>query len=221
MNHWINLDKYTPAQLLLNGAGCAAWVVAYVALLIGIYRRKFVEMPALVAGANIGWEFVWSWLFKPDTGLLYLWMYRAAFLLDVVIFACLLAYGRKQPMPAAMRRHLPLIAVLDALAWGLLCYFYAAEGHDTPIGASSGYVINVFLSASALLMFLAAEDRSLFSPVIAWSKMLGTGLITVSLFLIYPGQYFIQLLGVLCFVLDITCIAAVHVSRRVSSVIAR
>jgi hypothetical protein len=214
MNAWLNLDKYTPAQLLLNGAGCGAWVVAYVALLVEIWRRKYVEMPALVAGANIGWEFVWSWIDKPDTGLLYLWMYRAAFLLDVGIFACLLLYGRKQPLPTAMRRHFAPIAVLNALAWGLLCYLFAAEGYDTPIGAHSGYVINVFLSASALLMFLRADDRTVFSPVIAWSKMLGTGLITVSLFLIYPHGRFVQSLGAICLILDVTCIVAVHGFRE-------
>jgi hypothetical protein len=95
-----------------------------------------------------------------------------------------------------------------------LCYFFAREGYDTTIGANSGYIINVFLSASCLLMFLYSDDPALFSPVIAWSKMIGTGLITVSLLLIYPGTYFVQLLGAICFVLDVTCIVAVARARR-------
>jgi hypothetical protein len=209
----VNRDDYTFAQLAWNGIGCAAWLVAYAALLYNIRRRRFVEMPALVAGANIGWEYVWSFRFKPDTGALFLAMYRGAFFLDLFIFCLLLEHGARQPMPAAMRRHFRPVAFANAVLWGALCYFFTAEGYDTRIGANSGYVINVFLSASYLLNVLRGEDPTLYSPVIAWSKMLGTGAITVSLFLIYDGHEFVKLLGVICAVLDVTCIAALR-SRR-------
>jgi hypothetical protein len=38
--------------------------------------------------------------------------------------------------------------------------------------------------------------------LLAWSRMLGTGLITISMFIFYPENQFVQLLGVSCFVLD-------------------
>ena len=217
MDVWINLERYTPAQLLLNGAGCFGWLVAYAALLWQIKRRQYVEMPALVAGANIGWELVWSTVCQPDSGLLYLWMYRGAFLLDVGIFLALLRYGHKQPMPPGMRAHFRPVVVVNALVWAALCWFFAREGYDTGIGANSGYVINVFLSSSCLLMLLRSEERTDFSAVIAWSKMLGTGLISVSLVLIYPRGYFVQTLGLLCFVLDVTYLFALARLRPAAS----
>jgi len=198
----INTAEYDITGLWFNGIGCLFWVIAYVVLVREIRIKKFVEMPAYVAGANLGWEFVWSFFYHPDTGWLYALSYIGAFFLDCYIFASLLRYGTKQPMAADLKKHFTLFALANLTFWILFSYFYRAEGFDTTIGANSGYIINVILSFQCVAMLLQSEDTKNFSLLLGWCKMLGTGLITVSMFIFYPENHFVQLLGVTCLIAD-------------------
>ena len=49
----INFNEYQTSGLIFNGIGCLFWVIAYAILVFEIRKKKFVEMPAYVAGANI------------------------------------------------------------------------------------------------------------------------------------------------------------------------
>ncbi|SDM08174.1 hypothetical protein SAMN05421823_110105 [Catalinimonas alkaloidigena] len=199
---WINFTDYAPLGLLFNGVGCLFWVVSYTALVWSIRQKKFVEMPAYVACANIAWEFVWSVFFHPDSGLLYSLSYQAAFLLDCFIFYSLLRYGTKQVITAGFRRYFTAFCLANLVFWIGFSYFYRSEGYDTAIGANSGYLINVILSAQCLLLLAKTAEAHLFSWTVGWSKMLGTGLITVSMFIFYPDNHFVQFLGITCLLLD-------------------
>ena len=163
-------------------------------------------MPAYVAGANIGWEFVWSFIYHPNTGLLYALSYQAAFLLDCFIFYSIFRYGTKQPMNDDSKKHFKLFCIINFLFWICFSYFYMSESYDTAIGANSGYIINVILSLQCVFMLMQTQDTSRFSMLLTWSRMLGTGLISVSMFIFYPESHFIQLLGVSCLVLDLSFI---------------
>ncbi len=198
----INFQDYPAIGLLFNGVGCLFWVIAYAVLVWEIRKKKFVEMPAFIAGANIGWEFVWSFIYHPNTGLLYALSYQAAFLLDCFIFYSVLRYGTKQPMTDVAKKHFAFFCVANFLFWIAFSFLYRNEGYDTMIGANSGYIINVILSLQCIAMLLQTKDTSEFSMLLAWSRMLGTGLITVSMFIFYPENQFVQLLGVTCLVLD-------------------
>lgn len=198
----INFDRYSTTGLVFNGIGCLLWVVAYVILVLEIRRKKFVEMPAYVAGANIGWEFVWSFIYHPNTGLLYALSYQAAFFLDCYIFYSTLRYGTKQFIHPELTRYFKLFCLVNFGFWVLFCYVHRNEGYDTHNGANSGYIINVILSLQCLFLLLQTKDTSLFSMGLAWSKMLGTAFITVSLFFFFPDNRFVQLLGLSCFVMD-------------------
>src|SRR5689334_20075392 len=101
----INYEDYSKIGLLFNGIGCLFWVVSYAVLVKEIVRKKFVEMPAYVACANIGWEFVWSFFYHPDTGLLFSLSYKAAFFLDCFIYYSLMKYGTKQPILPQFKKH--------------------------------------------------------------------------------------------------------------------
>ena len=86
--------------------------------------------------------------------------------------------------------------------WLLLpVYFYVAQGFDTPIGANSGYILNIIISLLYPVLLLS-NNAANFSKTVAWCKFIGTACITVSMFLIYPTNYFVQTLGAICFVLD-------------------
>lgn len=202
----INFEDYSTLGLVFNGVGCLFWVLAYAVLVWEIRKKKFVEMPAYVAGANIGWEFVWSFFYHPDTGFLYSLSYQAAFLLDCFIFYSILRYGTKQPMNQESKKHLVLFCCINFFFWIFFCYFFMKEGYDTAIGANSGYIINVILSLQCVFMLMQTKDTGRFSMLLAWSRMLGTGLISVSMFIFYPESRLIQLLGISCLFLDISYI---------------
>jgi hypothetical protein len=202
VNYWINTKEYSTSALLWNGVGCMFWIVTYVALVIEIFRRKYVEMPFFIAAGNLAWEFVWSFLYHPDTGKLYSLSYQGAFLLDVFIFISMLKYGHKQIEIPEVKKHFKLISIGLLIMWLLLNYFYVKQGYDTPIGANSGYILNLIISLLYPLLLLRGDPKN-FSLTVAWCKFIGTGCITVSMFIIYPDNYFVQVLGVSCFVLDL------------------
>ncbi len=202
VNYWINTKDYTAPQLVWNGVGCLFWVITYAALVIEIRKRKFVEMPFFIAAGNIAWEFVWSVFYHPDTGKLYALSYQGAFLLDVFIFYSIIKYGSKQIEIPEIKKYFTWIVIGLLIIWLPLNYFYVAQGLDTPIGGNSGYILNLIISL-LYPMLLLRNNPANFSRVVAWSKFIGTGCITVSMFLIYPKNYFVQTLGASCFVLDL------------------
>lgn len=198
----INFELYSTTGLIWNGLGCLFWVITYIVLVYEIRKKKFVEMPAYVAGANLGWEFVWSFIYHPNTGLLYALSYQAAFFLDCYIFYAILKYGTKQPMNENTKKHFIIFCLVNFVFWILFCFTFMDEGFDTLNGANSGYIINVILSLQCLWLLFQTTDTSKFSLLIGWTKMLGTALITVSLFYFFPDNRFVQLLGLACFVID-------------------
>ena len=59
---WVNLNLYTPTELILFGGGCYLWVIVYAIYVRSIIKEKFIEMPVFAGCADIGWEFTWSFL---------------------------------------------------------------------------------------------------------------------------------------------------------------
>jgi len=210
----VNLRDYTPLQLGLNAAGCLLWVVVYYVIVRDILRRRFVEMPFFIACGNLAWEFVWSVPFSPNSGLLFAWLYRSAFVLDLFIFANLLRYGQKQIATPELLRHWRALCLALVAAWVPLCYFFRADGLDDPIGATSGYILNLFISVLYYQLYFRVRDPQFFSPLVAWTRMLGTALISVSVWLIFPENRFVQTLTLFCFALDCLFIALLHAERR-------
>lgn len=202
LSYWINTKDYTTSQLIWNGIGCFFWLIVYAALLKNSIKTKFVEMPFVIAAGNIAWEFVWSFCYHPTTGRLYALGYEACFFLDVFIFWLVFKYGAKQIEIPFMKKYFKFILVGLILMWTPLNYLFVYQGFDTPVGANSGYILNLIISMVYPLLLFRTDPKN-FSPIVAWGKFLGTGCITVSMFLIYPENYFVQLLGVSCFILDL------------------
>ena len=201
LSYWINTKDYSTATLIWNGTGCFFWLITYAAMIRSIIKTKFVEMPFLIAAGNIAWEFVWSFCWHPTTGRFYALAYQGCFFLDCYIFWMMFKYGHKQIEIPLMKKYFKLILVGLAVIWLPLNYFYVKQGYDTPVGANSGYILSLFISLLYPVLLLRT-DVSLFSPTVAWAKWIGTGCVTVSMFLMYPENYFVQVLGGACFVLD-------------------
>jgi hypothetical protein len=211
---WLNTAKYTTPELVLFIVGCFGWVVAYVAVLAKISKYRYVEIPAGAVVANIAWEFVWGFLYVTDMGRLFVWGYRAWFFLDVFIVYCLFRYGDKQVVSPALRRYFRPAAVLGILFWAVAIYYMVGEGYDTPYGAISGYVLNVMMSALYVVLIVNAGRVEYFSYLVAWSKMLGTALLSVFNYMVKGDDLFLMTLCLVTLLLDLLYIFVFHAMAR-------
>ncbi len=198
---WINTRDFSTTGLIFNGVGCAFWVIAYAAIVRTMIKNKFVEMPFFIAAGNLAWEFIWSTTYFPDTGILFAIQYQGAFLLDCFIFYYVLKHGAEHIKMPEIKKHFKAICLVCLIAWIPVNYFFVKNGFDTSIGANSGFILNIIISVLYPVVMIQTGAQW-FSKTVAWSKMLGTGLITVSLFFFYPENQFVQTLGIIVLVLD-------------------
>jgi len=203
LEHLVNTRDYTTVELILFGVGCYMWVIVYALYIREIHRKEAIGMPVFAACSNFAWEIVWG-VIPPSTdmGPLLVWAYRAWFFLDLYIIAGVYRYGSAQiSTPGLLRFYKPLVVVTVA-GMTVLYYFFKSEGYDTPIGATSAYIAQMFISVLYLLLLLRHQRHVWQSLPITWLRMIGTGLNTVFLFLHYPDMHFLQALGVFALIID-------------------
>jgi hypothetical protein len=202
---WLNTTDFTPAQLILFGIGCLGWVVSYAAVLLRVRDIRFVEIPAGAVVANVAWEFVWGFVYTTSMGMLFAWGYRIWFFLDIFIVYMLFKYGAKQIVDSrVMANAFRPAAAFGILCWGVALYFFIGGGYDTSYGAMSGYILNVMMSALyCVLIIKQADNVRLFSGVVAWSKMLGTLLLSIFNFWVRPQDHLLMTLYTVTFALDV------------------
>ena len=80
--------------------------------------------------------------------------------------------------------------------------------------ACSAYSLNLVESAIYLWVGIAVLDPRSQSVTVAWSKGLGTGMVSVFVFLEYPGNDFIQVLAVLVGLVDLIYMVVLVYRRR-------
>jgi len=214
MDQWLNLTDYTPLELTLFITGCFLWVIAYAIIIKNIIRHKVVEMPFLAGCGNFGWEFVWSFIFQTNMGLVCVYAYRAWFFLDIYIFYNLVKYGSKQVSSPEMKQWFKPMCIFLTLAWGMATYCMHQSGYEHVIGAISAYTVNVFISGCYISLILRIKSLEGFSLSVAWLKMIGTGLNTIFMFIHYPNDPYLHFMGVLVFIFDIIYIYLFVKKRR-------
>ncbi|HEY2584055.1 MAG TPA: hypothetical protein VGI43_19760 [Mucilaginibacter sp.] len=206
MNHpLVNTQDYSAAQLILFGVAAAYWVWVYIVVVIDIFKYKFVGIPALAVCANFAWEFLWSFKFYTNMGSLFEWGYRCWFILDVFIFYSLFRYGKIQFGGALLKKKFSLIIIFAFLAWVCGIYAFTIRYAD-PIGAVSAYLVNTNMSAIYILLILKFPLEKSLSISTAWHKMLGTAFTSVFCFWVFTHEYFMLVLAVITFVLDMVYI---------------
>lgn len=199
----VNLKSYTPLELILFAGGCYMWVIVYAIYIKHIMKRQMVGMPVFAACSNFAWEFVWGWIPPTtDMGLICVWAYRIWFLLDVYIFYGVLRYGAVQVSTPAIKQYFRPLMIVTALCWGVLYYFFKKEGYDTPIGANSAFIAQMFVSGLYVILILKHHKLVWQSLSIAWLKMIGTGTNVVFMFVHYPNNHFLQTMAALSTTLD-------------------
>ena len=214
MESLFNLKDYTIADHVFFATGCLLWVFTYIIVIRGIIKNKFVEIPLVAICANFAWEFLWSFVFKTNMGELYVWGYRIWFALDCYIVFGLFRYGVQQVSFQILRTHFAAITASCILAWGVMLYYYI-KIYDAPfthMGANSGYVLNVMMSALFITFYLRMDEPNRFSPYSAWFKGVGTILITVFCFLHFTDGFLLSMC-VVTGILDVFYIALMYVKN--------
>lgn len=215
MNNWFNLQDYTVADHAFFAIGCLLWVFTYIIVIRSIVKKQFVEIPVVAVCANFAWEFLWSFVFTTDMGKLYVWGYRIWFALDCFIVVGLFLYGSKQVALPAIKKHFQLITAACIAAWGVMLYYYILL-YDMPfthMGANSGYVLNVMMSALFITLYLRMQNqKDLFSTLSAWFKGLGTILITIFCFLHFTDGFLLSMC-VVTGILDILYIGMLQLKK--------
>jgi hypothetical protein len=210
---WFNTAQYSVPLLVLFGVGCFGWVVAYVAIVRKAIHNRFLEIPAGAVVANIAWEFVWGFLFPNELGRFFSWGYRVWFFFDLAIVYLLFRYGDQQVELPELKAVFKPACLFGIAAWAVGLYFFVAEGYDTGYGAISGYILNTMMSALYVVLILRHGHLVDFSLVVAWSKMLGTALLSVFNFIVQPGNPYLLLLCLLTLALDLLYIAIFYALR--------
>jgi hypothetical protein len=215
-NSLLNLKDYPLREMVPFLVGCTLWVVVYGIYIKDSLRYRRAEMPMFAGAGNLAWEFLWGFAFRPDMGLLIVWGYRAWFFLDIFIFALLMRDGAWQFRQPKLRQHFVALSLGSVLFWLGFHYFFIAEGHDTPIGANSAYIAQIFISWLYLLEIYTSDDIRKYSWPVVWLRSMGSGLTTVFMFLHYfDGQHRMMLwLASASLVADVACIAVFAGRRR-------
>ena len=201
--NWVNLAKYTPLELVFFSIGGFFWVVCYAEVLRNIRRYGVIEIPAGAVVANMAWETTWAILFVTDLGAGFVWGYRTWFVLDLFIFYYLWKSGAKHVTnPALVRIARPAI-IVGYLSWLAMLYLFVLDGHDTPNGLTTGFIVTLMMSALYVRGEVRGVNPDQFSALAAWSKLLGNGGASVFVFMAMPDLHFLQSVCVLTFILDV------------------
>ena len=210
---YINFCEYSIPDIALVGVGTMFWVVCYIAVIRHSFKRKFIEMPMFVAAGNIGWEFVWSFLFITNMGTAFLWGYRAWFFLDLFIFYLIFVYGYKQTGIPILQKYFKVMFLFVTAFWTIAFYFFVKGGYDTAIGATSAYMISVGISTLYITLFLFRKDVQDFSWTAAWTRACGDIIMTIFV-LRYYNIPLLLVMGAYVGILDIIYVILVYRARR-------
>lgn len=210
---FLDTSEYTAWELFWYVGGFLVWTPTYVAIIWRAARRREVEIPILAAIANVTWEFVWGFTVTVPMGWGLQVVYQGAFLIDCVILVAVFRYGWKQTDLVILRRWWPLVVVGLIAAWTAFYVTFERQGYDLPLGSNSAYLDNVMMSALYLWYGLTRDPGSL-STVAAWGKGIGTGMVTVFVFLVYPDNHVVQVLGVIVAVLDVGYLVVLRARTR-------
>ena len=198
-----NCVPFTTFQLILFCGGCLMWVVAYGIIIRNAYKYHWVEMAAIAAANNFGWEIVWSFPFTTDMGWFMGWTYRAWFFFDIFIIYTIYKYGARQWTSPFLRKNFNLLMTTWIVFFTLAFYFFTKQGLDTSIGATSAYTCQLILSALCFNMLGNNMDKIKYCSLwVAVLRSYGTGVNTIFMFLHYPENHYVHVCGCTAFIFD-------------------
>jgi hypothetical protein len=186
------LYDVTPLEAGMAAAGDLLWLVTYlVAIWIG-FKHKTYAIPLLAVALNVTWEFLYTAIYPSDSRLSLI-LHSAWLIIDLVIVFQLYRYGRREQRHAVIRNHYPLILTLTLAACLVFQvsfdrFFYRIAMFPMVGGTGMAFMMNLVMSALFIWMLLERENLRGISRTIAWTKMIGTALISLGNTLSFLGS---------------------------------
>lgn len=199
------MDLHTITSLLVIATMGTSWTIVYLLIIFRSYKDRFCGMPFIALALNMSWEFLYSFIFNAPGLELQTWVNRVWFLFDLAIVISFLLYGRNKWQPQNKKYFVPYVLFVFISAVGLL-YLLQLDFSEKAI-TYSAYFISLLMSSLFIELLLREQNIRGQSFGIAFFKMLGTLAATIVLFQRY--SYFLQFVGVLCFILDMAYIAMI------------
>jgi hypothetical protein len=209
---WFDTTNYTPLQIGLFTTGALLWILAYVVIIRYAFKSKTVIIPAVAVACNYGNEIGGAFFWVPDMGKALVIAYWGWFLLDTIIVYKLLKYGYKQFTTPFFKDNLKWL-VLAGLAGSIPLSSLFMVQYDLPMGVLDAYIVNIVMSV-AFLSLLYVPNFPEHSMLLAWSKFLGTGIISVMFSTKYPENHFLWVIYFVVAAFDIAFIVLMYRKRK-------
>lgn len=177
---------------LFGFAGGLLWVVTYMLVIRIGFRQRTYAIPMLAVALNLGWEIVYGLLYPPESTAFRL-VHATWLALDLVILYQLLRFGREnQTYPLIARYFYPVVTGTLVLAFlGHLVFRHQMTRMEIMAdydGLAAAYGINLVMSALFLFFLPARKTGRGISLAVAWTKFLGTALVSLGNFLAWQSQ---------------------------------
>ncbi|MEP7108617.1 MAG: hypothetical protein ABI760_11555 [Ferruginibacter sp.] len=179
--------------LLVSGVG---WTLAYILIIYRSFRDKICGMPFWALSFNLSWEFIFSFVFILRKEIQF--FVRVWLVLDLLILAAYLLYGKKEWPPNISRRFFYPYSVFVFVDSYLFVYLMSLELND-PRGVYTAFISNLLMSFLFISMLNKRKGPEGQSIGIAFFKMVGT---LASTILLGVESHFVLLLGISIFVVD-------------------
>lgn len=203
---------FTPFQMTMLLTGTVIWFYLYIYLLYRSYKIKFVEMPAIVACANIGWELLWGFIFRSHHSVMVFISDGVAFIVDVFIFTNLIRFNRPYNANSFVRKNFTTICITGAIIWGIVLYTFKMQGYDTDAGGNTGYILNALI-ALFMIFQLGEVSTSLLSFRIAILKLIGDVLLGIFMYTLFADRPFTMAIVGICIFLDIVYVVLFYIAK--------
>lgn len=195
------MDSFSKTAVILLLLGMAfGWLASYVLIIYRSIKDKTYGMPFIALAFNICWELLYGFILIPSKAGLQTQVNRLWFLLDVFILTCYFLYGKKEWKNVGLQNYFLPFSLFTIASAGLILYYYDKATGPIAI-TNSAFIMSILISAMYIGMLLKRKSISGQSFGIAFWKCIGT--LCATIFLFQGFSIFLQLLGVLCFILDV------------------
>ena len=191
--------KLSPEVFLAFQIGSGiCWTIVYLLIIKRGFEDQTYGMPIAALGANISWEFIFSFIHPHPIPQVYInitW-----FLFDVIILYQVFRFGKKSFKNSCPEGYFyPAIFLAILIGFGLV--FAVSSEFDDWHGRYAAFGQNLMMSILFVIMFFRRKDLSGQSVYIAIFKMVGTALPSILFFSFVPDSILMNTLycGILFF----------------------
>jgi hypothetical protein len=207
---------------MIEITGGVVWAVAYFLIIQRGFLDRAYGMPLVALCANVSWEFIFSVVPYPPNNPYYRAVHLVWLFLDLIILFQLLKYGPREFVRLSKGTFYAMFGLAFVTSFCTIL-FVTREFQDSD-GYYSAFGQNLLMSVLFITMLYSRRSLRGQSLSIALSKMLGTALYSLALYLdppdLGPGDsisLLLLFLSVAILLFDLIYVVMVWARRRVEA----